>query len=360
MINAAARNMMNNAGLAGGPQLIIQREIIEPEDGIWEIKPLKVWIAAEDAKTRDLDKAFMFVEIPMLQDKLEAIINLGLRMAEQTTGLPMIMQGQMGQAPDLVGVVNILDNNGNSVIRRVARLYDDLITEPHLRRYHRYLLQHHEDDSLKQGDFNIDARGSSALVEKAQKTQAMLEMAKLGLQNDPKNKIDPVKFADEYLKSLRLDPKLFHFDDDEWEEMVGQWDQILKSQEAQGETSLAIAQIRAEIEKYKADLKAQTEGAKIEMTGATAVAEMDLEERLAQASDELELMLAGVTENMDAMNLEGDMRKAMDKNKTSLAEKVMDIQATLKLVREEAHADMLPTPPVEPPGKAKHGKSYTN
>lgn len=359
MINAAARNMMNNAGLAGGPQLIVQHGVIEPEDGIWEFKPLKVWIASEDAQTKDLDNAFRFVEVPMLQDKLEAIINLGLRMAELVTGFPLIMQGAMGGAPDKVGIVNILDNNGSAVIRRLARLYDDLVTEPQVRRYHKYMLSYHEDDTLKTGDMSIDARGSSALVEKAQKNQALIEIAKLGLQNDPRNKIDPVKFGEQILRSLRLDPKVFAFDDEEWEEMVGNWDQILKAQEQAGDSKVMIAQLRAEVDQMRIASTERIAGAKIEMQGAVAVAGFDLERELEQTRGELELLLSGVNENMDAMKLEGDMKQNGDKIKADLAKKVMDIQATLDLVRAEASAARLPKPPVEPPGKAAAGESYT-
>jgi hypothetical protein len=360
MINAAARNMMNNAGLAGGPQLVVQEGVIEPENGIWEWAPLKVWIASEDAQTAGLDKAFRIIEVPMLQDKLEAIINLGLRMAELVTGFPLIMQGAMGNAPDRVGIVNILDNNGSSVIRRLARMYDDLITEPQLRRFFKYLLSYHDDDHLKKhADMTVDARGSSALVEKAQRNQALIEIAKLGLQNDPRNKIDPVKFGEQLLRSLRLDPKSFAFDDDEWEDLVGQWNEILEAQKQAGDSKVMIAQLRAEVDQMKIASNERIASAKIEMQGAVAVAGFDLERELAEAKGELDVLLAGVTENMDAMNLEGDMKRNSDKIKADLAKKVIDIQATLDLVRAEANADRMPKPPVEPPGKAATGNSYT-
>ena len=48
---------MDNAGRAGGPQIVIQQGIVSPENNIYEITPWKIWIAAEDAdrKARQTD-----------------------------------------------------------------------------------------------------------------------------------------------------------------------------------------------------------------------------------------------------------------------------------------------------------------
>ena len=360
MINAAARNLMNNAGLAGGPQFVINKNKIYPEDGVWEMVPLKFWIVEEDADISSIDEVFKIVTVPIMQGELSAIISLGLKFAELTSGLPMIMQGQVSSdTPDRVGIVNILDNNGSSVLRRVARLYDDLVTEPNLRRTHRYLLQRHEDDTLKRTEFQIDARGSSALVEKAQHYQALVEVAKLGLQNDPKNDIDPRKLSKEMLRSLRLDPKNFKFDDDEWKEMVGKWNELLQSMEAQGDPRTAIAQLNAQARQYVADKNAETQAARTEMIGAIAVGKMDMDKELAEQEAQLTLLLKGSDESLDSMNLEGDLKISADSIKAKLATEVMKIQNTLRLVRENARADQLPRPPLEPPGRAKAGESYT-
>jgi hypothetical protein len=79
-------------------------------------------------------------------------------MAEDVTGLPQIMQGQQGQAPETVGGMQILQNNAGTVLRRIAKTYDDRITEPHVRRYYEWLMTYGDD--AEKGDFQIDARGS--------------------------------------------------------------------------------------------------------------------------------------------------------------------------------------------------------
>ena len=97
------------------------------------------------------------------------------------------------------------------MLRRFARLFDDLLTEPHLRRYYNYLLKFGEDD--EKGEFVIDARGSSALVERDIHAQELLTLGEFAL--NPAFNIDPEKWMSEFLKSKRLEPRRFEYDDDD-------------------------------------------------------------------------------------------------------------------------------------------------
>jgi hypothetical protein len=45
IVNAAMRNMMDNAGLAGGAMFIFQQGLVEPIDGNYELAPRKGWIS---------------------------------------------------------------------------------------------------------------------------------------------------------------------------------------------------------------------------------------------------------------------------------------------------------------------------
>src|SRR6185295_15065825 len=131
---AAVRNMMDNAGISAGGQMVIGTQI-EPADGKWEITPRKLWRFSEDANTDDVRKAMAFFEIPSRQKELREIVIFGQKLMEDSTGLPMLLQGQQGKAPDTVGGMTLLNNNAAAVLRRLARTFDDNITEPHIRRY---------------------------------------------------------------------------------------------------------------------------------------------------------------------------------------------------------------------------------
>ena len=255
MLNAAVRNLMDNAGLSSGPQTVMNKGAIVPADGRWELTARKLWFLKEGSDVEDVRKALMSFDIPSMQNELMGIINFALKMAEDVTGLPMLMQGQQGQAPDTVGGMQILNNNANTVLRRLAKNFDDYITEPHIRRYYEWLMIYGEDE--EKGDYLIDARGSSALVERDIQNQAVMQLGEAVM--NPAFGLDPKKWAAEMLKSQRLDPKRFQKDEDgeqelppeaqqhiqELEAMVAELQQKVAGREVEAEARVAVASINA-------------------------------------------------------------------------------------------------------------------
>ena len=102
------------------------------------------------------------------------------------------------------------NNNATSVLRRLAKRFDDYMTRPHIQRYFDWMMVYSDDESIK-GDFEIDVRASSALVERDAQQQFLLQM--VGLARDPAYEIDPAKLFAELCKGQRLDPKNFQLDE---------------------------------------------------------------------------------------------------------------------------------------------------
>ena len=221
MVNAGTRNMMDNAGLSASIILLLRKAGLQPADGNWKIGGgLKVlYVDDAQAKTQRAEDSMKSVEIPSRQAELLAIIEFSLRMAEQVTGLPMLLQGHQGRAPDTLGVAQQLQNNANGMLRGHAKAFDDDITEPHIGRYYDWL-QEYADDPEVQGDFQIDARGSSALVERELQNQWIAQMA--AYVGNPQFKINPAKWFEEFSKSVRFDPKRIQYTDEEWKNIQNQ------------------------------------------------------------------------------------------------------------------------------------------
>lgn len=218
ILNGATRNMMDNAGLAGGPIFGIRKGDVTPADGTWAITPRKIFFLAEGSDIDDIRKAITSVEIPIAVTELMTIIQFALKIAEDVTGLPMLMQGQQGNsAPDTYGGQILVTNNASTVLRRIARTFDDRITEPHVRRYYEWLLMYGPEESEK-GDFTIDARGSAALVEREIQAQEITQILESSL--NPVFGLDPKRCVSEYLKARRFDPKKFQYTEAEAAEMA--------------------------------------------------------------------------------------------------------------------------------------------
>ena len=246
-LNAAHRNLLDNAGLSGGPILIVRRNMIEPADGDWVLRPRKIFYATADADIRSVNDAITAVNIPSMQVELMNIIQFELKVAELVTGFPLIMQGQNSQsAPDTYGGQILATNNASTVLRYIARVYDDSVTTKHIGRYYKYLLAYGEDESMK-GDFEVVARGASVLVEKEIQAQEIIQL--IGMSANPAFELDPAKLMAEYLKSRRFDARKFKLS----EEQIA----AAKATPDQPPVQVAVAQIKSAAEIQAAQIRAK-------------------------------------------------------------------------------------------------------
>ena len=210
MLTAMVRELMDNASLTAGPMIVGRKGIVKPANGIWEVAPRKLWWLTEDAMGK-VQEAFMSINLQSQQQELLNIIDFALKMAEDSAGLPMLMQGQQGKSPDTVGGMQILNENAHTVLRRLARNLDNLVTEPHIRRYYEWILLYGPENA--QGDCMIDAQGSSALVERTIQNQAIVQLGQFAMS--PIFGVDPKKWFTEMLKAQRLDPHRFMYEEGE-------------------------------------------------------------------------------------------------------------------------------------------------
>ena len=215
MLNASNRNMMDNAGLSGGPILIVRRNMIPPADGDWTLRPRKIFYASDEADIRSVQDAIFAVNIPNMQQELMNIIQFALKTAELVTGFPLLMQGQANpqSTPDTYGGQILATNNASTVLRHIAKMYDDCITTPNITRYYEYLLLYGDDESAK-GDFTVVARGSSALVEREIQAQEQIQLMQMSVNKE--FRLDPAKLIAEWFKSRRFDPRKFQYSEEEW------------------------------------------------------------------------------------------------------------------------------------------------
>lgn len=211
MLNGAVRAMMDNGGLSSAPQIILGNGVT-PEDGNCTLRAGKIWRLEPGADATDVRAAFNSFVVPSVQAELMNIIEFSLKMAEDTTGMPAMLQGIRGDTPDTLGGMQMQNNNASSVLRRLAKRFDDYMTRPHIRRYFDWMMQYSDDESIK-GDAQIDVRASSALVERDAQQQFLMQMA--AFVKDPAYGISPSKYFAELLKGQRLDPKKLQFTPEE-------------------------------------------------------------------------------------------------------------------------------------------------
>lgn len=340
-LTGSVRALQDNMALSSGPQIIVDSSKIEPADGKWNITPRKLWrkkIDSEDMS--DVRQAFTIISIETRQVELLNIINYWTREAETVTSLPMLLQGQIGNAPETLGGQQIVNNNGSTVLRRIARTFDDRITEPHIGRYYEYLLLHGPDDA--KGDFVVKPRGSSALVERELQKRETMQL--LGASLNPVYEVNPAKVMKEVLKGMRFDPDNFGYSEEEKRAMAQKRppeDPRIVAAKIMAESKIGVEQLQAK------------EGA----DHAVANARMELqrqnfEAREAELDRQNALVIAAINERMQSTQLSSGERQNLDKIKATLAGKAAELRTQRDLSMQSIK------PPTEPVGRAPNGQSW--
>lgn len=162
-LRAAWRMLMDNGALSVGPQVVVDKSKVQPENGSWTMEARKVWTKTGDDIQGD-NKPFEIFNIPSNTDELLKIIELALKFIDETTSLPLIAQGEQGaHITQTAGGMSMLMNSANVIFRNVVKNFDDDMTTRNIRRLYDWNMQFNPKEEIK-GDMQVEARGTSALL----------------------------------------------------------------------------------------------------------------------------------------------------------------------------------------------------
>jgi hypothetical protein len=323
VLNAAWRQMMDNAGVSSGPQIVIKPGAIQPADKQWQLSARKIWYATDDID--DVRKAFSTFEFNSHQAELAGIIKMATELADAETGVPTIMQGEKGAAPDTVGGMQMLMNSANVVLRRLVKQFDDSITRPHIRRYYDFNMMYNEDEEVK-GDFTIDARGSSALLVRDIQNQAFLNLLAAGANPVYGVYLDTQKLFEKALQAQHIDPAEVLKSEDELEKLK---EAAAQPQQAEQDPAMAVAQLRGEIEMQKAQVQNQGD-----------MAELQLRQQIAQQEHDLRMTELAMTREIEMLKMSNQQNISLETIKAKLAETAIKERGKKELYAAEQNLKM--------------------
>jgi hypothetical protein len=153
-----------------------------------------------------------------------------------------------------LGGQQLVERNASGTLRASRRTFDDCITEPHVRRYYAWLLQYGEDD--EKGEFVIDARGSTALVERDLDKNEIGEVLKASL--NPAFGLDPEKTMESTCGPRRSGPKDFQLSEEQKKQRAA-----AAQQQQPQDASMQTATIRSQADLQKAGLTQQSDMAEL-------------------------------------------------------------------------------------------------
>ena len=334
VINASWRMMMDNAGLSIADQVIINREIVEPADGSWQMTPKKLWFLRD--KTRAVNEAMAAFSTPSHQQELANIFSMARQLADEETNLPLIAQGEMApHVTQTASGMQMLMNSSNIVLRKAIKNWDDDITRPLLTRFYDWNMQYNEKPGIK-GDFSVDARGSGALLVKDKQQESLMIYANMSAGNPMlASRRDWAGLDREIAKSLEIPYDNVTLSEEEIMEMQASQ----QPQEPPPDPMLQFKQIEMQVEQAKVQLRAQEIQQKAELDRYRLDLETQIEQQKLAQERELKMAELAAKANMTREQLQTRMALDMEKNKTMRDAKAAE--TNVKLTQTQLQAQNL-------------------
>ena len=312
-LNAAWRMMMDNSGLTTGPQIAVNRSVVEPADGEWSIRPLKLWLIKADADKNA--KAFEAFSIDSHQAELANIIEMAKQFIDDETSISTLAQGEQGtHTTQTLGGMSILMNSTNTSFRRMVKNFDDQMTVPNLRRSYDWNMQFSPRDEVK-GDYEIDARGSSVLLVREMQTQNLMVICAQFLAH-------PVLAG--LLKAAPAVRKLF-------QTMMIKPDELVMTDEEIKQAQQAAAQGQQE---------------------DPEMAKLRVQQEIAKADNEARIQIAEINREAAAMKVAAEQNMTVQQVQAAFAGKKLEIESKERIFAAEAAVE------ARKPAEAKGSGGY--
>jgi hypothetical protein len=164
--NAAARALVNNMGIASGPQVEMNVERLAPNEDITNLTPWRIWQTINDP-TGSSAPAIKFNQPESRAAELVAVYEKFSRLADDHSGIPAYIYGDtnvQGAGRTSSGLSMLMGAAGKG-IRQVVMHIDSDVVKPIVGRQFVYNMRYDEDESIK-GDVEIVAKGAINLAVK--------------------------------------------------------------------------------------------------------------------------------------------------------------------------------------------------
>ena len=253
-LTASVRALMDNMGYSVGPQVLELDGLIEPIDGDDNrLRPYKRWrvksgLPGVDAMS-EAKNAMAFLEFPNYLQNIMPVIQYWMDMAERTTGLSLLLQGQA--VTDAVGVSQQLMNNSTTNLRLIVKEWDDKVCRPLLTNFYEWVQLYGPEEA--RGDAVVEPLGSTTLIVRELQQQALLQISQQVLQ--PVYGVSPKKWMETYLEGFQIDMEQLALTEEERQQ--------LEAAAQQPDPKVLAAQVEAQAEVYKADLKKEVDTLKL-------------------------------------------------------------------------------------------------
>lgn len=165
IVNATARAIVNNMGVASGPQVQINIDRLAQGEDVTSLTPWRIWQTTSNPAGTNEDPVKFFQPDSRIAE-LMAVFEKFSALSDEYSGLPKYMAGDSagGAGRTASGLSMLMGNAGKSIKQVVANIDIGVMT-PLLVQLYDHNMRYAEDPDLK-GDVEIVARGAASLINK--------------------------------------------------------------------------------------------------------------------------------------------------------------------------------------------------
>lgn len=306
VLNASWRKLMDNSAFAVGPQILVNKKLVSPENGSWVIEAGKIWVWNSNDMAASGQQPFATFDIPSHIQELQGMIEMSRKEMDQVVDIASTLQeGDVGAAAKTTATgIALIMNAANIVYRRAVKNFDDDITVPMVRRFYHWNMQFSEKDYIK-GDYEVDARGSGVLLVKEVVAQNLMGIA-TAFGDHPKygEWLKDREILNAIFRAITIPSKQIVKTNSEYQE-----DLRKKAQDPAQNPELQAAQIQQQ------EAQADRQLRQAEIDAKIAVSEMDAGSRVKVAQLNFDEAMYSLAEklNMSAEELQGRLDIAREK-----------------------------------------------
>jgi len=205
--NACARALVNNVGMASGPQVVINEEMLADfEKG--DFVPWKRWWVNDGDASSPGKKAIDFYQPTLIAQQLISVFEFFMKQADESSGVPAYAHGdvQVGGAGNTASGLSMLMTQAARGIKLFIKNIDKKGIEDSLRRQYYWNMERKKFAHLV-GDQKIVAKGSVSLIAKEQQASRMTELLSIATQTQTLRPEETRKLVKKVFKAHEIDPR---------------------------------------------------------------------------------------------------------------------------------------------------------
>jgi len=205
--NACARALVNNVGMASGPQVVINEEMLADfEKG--EFVPWKRWWVNDGDASTPGKKAIDFYQPTLIAQQLISVFEFFMKQADESSGVPAYAHGdvQVGGAGNTASGLSMLMTQAARGIKLFIKNIDRKTIEDSIRRQYYWNMERKKFAGLV-GDQKIVAKGSVSLIAKEQQANRMTELLSITTQTQTLKPEETRNLVKKVFRAHEIDPR---------------------------------------------------------------------------------------------------------------------------------------------------------